>query len=86
MFWITVCVPQAVLLNKMIFFGQFIFLALVEAGWLLSTIVTTFLFSRLRGFMVHPLAIPVIFKLFSLTFLYFAINMTNNSIAFFLEK
>lgn len=85
-FWITVCVPKAILLGKQISFGEYLFLLLVEVGWLISTVGVALLFSSVRRFLSHPRVIPAIFKLFSLAFLFFAFNMTYTSAVFFLTR
>lgn len=85
-FWITICVPKAIFLGEKLLFGDYIFLALVEIGWLITTSLVAFLFSRFRSILSKPKAIPIIFKIFSLTFIYFAINMTYQSITFFINK
>lgn len=82
-FWITVCVPKAILLSEKIQFGQFIFLILVEIGWLVSTVVVAIVFSRFRKMLSDPNVVPVIFKIFSLIFVYFAFDMIYKSINFF---
>lgn len=82
-FWITVCVPRAILLSEKIYLGQFIFLILVEIGWLISTVAVATMFSRFRGILSNPKVVPIIFKAFALTFLYFAIDMAYRSIKFF---
>lgn len=84
-FWITVCVPRAISLGEKIYLGQFIFLILVEIGWLLSTVAVAIAFSRFRKILSNPKVVPIIFKIFSLTFLYFAIDMVYKSIKFFVQ-
>ena len=83
-FWITVCVPKAILLNEKVAFGNFLFLLLVEIGWLISTIAIAFLFSRFRKILSNPKVVPIIFKIFALTFMYFAVDIVYRSIKFFL--
>lgn len=82
-FWITVCVPRAISLSEKIHFGQFIFLILVEIGWLISTVLVAIIFSRFRKILSNPRVVPIIFKIFALTFLYFAVDMAYKSIKFF---
>lgn len=82
-FWITVCIPKAILLNEKIPFGSLIFLGLVEIGWLISTSFVAFIFSRFRKILSNPKVIPIIFKIFALTFVYFALDMAYKSILFF---
>ncbi|EKE26477.1 MAG: hypothetical protein ACD_4C00270G0002 [uncultured bacterium (gcode 4)] len=83
-FWVTVCIPKAILLNEKIIFGNYIFLLLVELWWLISTILVAITFSRFRKILSHPKVVPIIFKVFALTFVYFAIDMIYKSAKFFL--
>lgn len=83
-FWITVCVPKAILLNEKIIFGNYLFLLLVEIGWLISTVLVAFAFSKFRKILSNPKVVPIIFKIFALTFVYFAIDMVYGSIKFLL--
>jgi len=85
-FWITVCVPRAILLSEKIHFGQFLFLILVEIGWLFSTVFVAFIFSRFRTLLSGPKVVPIIFKIFALVFIYFALDMVYKSIVFFVIK
>ncbi|MDD5026656.1 MAG: hypothetical protein PHH13_04780 [Candidatus Peribacteraceae bacterium] len=85
-YWITVCVPKAILLNEQIRFGQYVFLILVEVGWLFSTVAVALAFSSFRKLLSHPKFIPVLFRLFAATFVYFALKMTYDSIVFFATK
>lgn len=82
-FWITVCVPRAISLSEKIYLGQFLFLILVEIGWLLSTLAVAIIFARFRTMLSNPRVVPIIFKIFALTFLYFAFDMAYKSIKFF---
>ncbi len=82
-YWITVCIPKAILLNQQLPLGNLIFLLLVEIGWFISTAGVAFIFSRFRKILSHPKAIPVIFKIFALIFVYFAISMVYTSVVFF---
>ena len=83
-FWITVCVPKAILLSEKVAFGNYLFLLLVEIGWLISTVMVAVVFSRFRKILSNPKVVPIIFKFFSLTFVYFAVDMVYRSIKFFL--
>ncbi len=82
-YWITICIPKAILLGSQVRLGEYLFMALVQLGWLLSTLVVAFLFSRFRKVLSRPQVIPVLFKVFSLAFAYFAIDMLFKSISFF---
>lgn len=83
-FWFTVCVPKAIMFNEQMVFGSYLFLILVEIGWLISTSMVAFIFSRFRKILSHPKVVPIIFKIFALTFIYFAIDMVYKSIKFLL--
>lgn len=83
-YWITVCIPKAIALGERVHFGEFLFLVLVEIGWFLSTVFVAFLFSRFRTVLSNPKVVPVMFKIFALTFVYFAIDMVYKSIKFFI--
>ncbi|MDD5054894.1 MAG: hypothetical protein PHZ00_01350 [Candidatus Peribacteraceae bacterium] len=84
-FWITVCVPKAIVLGQEIPFGQFVFLLAVEIGWLMSNIIVVWIFSAFRSILSHPRFIPFLFKFFALVFVYFAVSMTYDSVMFFLN-
>ena len=84
-FWITICVPKAIFLGNQLFLGEYIFLGFVEIGWFLSTTLLAFIFSRFRNLLSRPKIIPIVFKVFALTFFYFAIDMTYKSIIFFIK-
>lgn len=85
-FWITVCVPKAILLEHEIKYGAILFLVLVELGWLISTSSLAFIFSGFRSILSRPLIVPVMFKLFSIAFIYFALTSIYQSFQFFLKK
>jgi len=85
-FWITVCIPKALELKKEILFGQFIFLGLVEIGWLISTLGIAFIFSKFRSILLKPKIMPIIFKLFAFTFFYFALDIIYNSVNYFFNN
>lgn len=82
-FWFTVCVPRAAQLKQQLPFGQFIFVILFELGWLASTSVLAVAFERARPMLSNPRIVPAVFKLFALTFVYFAVSMAIGSIVFF---
>ena len=86
MFWITVCVPRAIFLGEKIHLGQYLFLGLVEIGWLVSTLCVALIFSSFRKILSNPRTVPLIFKIFSLAFFYFALSMIYQSLHYFLSK
>lgn len=79
-YWITVGIPKALELNQSVVHGKYVFLGLMEMGWLLGTVLLAFVFSRFRPLLVKPKVIGTVFKIFALTFVYFAIEMTYKSI------
>ena len=82
-YWITICIPKAILLGSQIHLGEYLFMALVQLGWLISTLVVAYLFSRFRNILSRPRVIPVLFKIFALAFVYFAADMVFKSIQYF---
>jgi len=85
-FWLTICLPQAFLLKQKISGGQFLFLILFELGWLLATVVLTYLFSRFKPLLTKTNFVPIIFKIFSLILLLFAMRLVVGSISFLINK
>ncbi len=84
-YWITICIPKAILLNDQITLGAYLFMGLVQLGWLISTLLVAFIFSRFRKVLSRPRIIPILFKIFSLAFVYFAIDMVLKSIIYFTQ-
>jgi len=84
-YWITICIPKAILLGEQIHLGAYFFMGMVQLGWLISTLVVSFLFSRFRKALSRPRVIPVLFKVFALAFIYFAIDMFIKSIGYFIN-
>jgi threonine/homoserine/homoserine lactone efflux protein len=82
-YWITICIPKAILLNDQITLGAYLFMGLVQLGWLISTLLVAFIFSRFRKVLSRPKIIPILFKIFALAFVYFAIYMVLKSIIYF---
>lgn len=82
-YWITICIPKAILLGEQIHLGAYLFMGLVQMGWLISTLLVAFIFSRFRKALSRPRIIPIIFKIFALAFVYFAIDMALKSLLYF---
>jgi len=82
-YWITVCIPKAILLGNKLPMGEYLFMGLVQLGWLISTMAVAFLFSRFRTLLSGPRVIPVLFKIFAGAFVYFAAEMVYHSIRYF---
>jgi threonine/homoserine/homoserine lactone efflux protein len=84
-YWITICIPKAILLGTQIHLGEYLFMAMVQLGWLISTMLVAYLFSRFRMLLSRPRVIPVLFKIFALAFAYFAADMIFKSIRYFVQ-
>ena len=84
-YWLTICIPKAILLGEQLHLGAYFFMGLVQLGWLNSTLVAAFLFSRFRRILSRPRVIPVLFKIFALAFVYFAVDMVLKSVQFFMH-
>ena len=84
-YWLTICIPKAILLSDQLTLGAYIFMGLVQLGWLISTTIVAFLFSRFRNLLSRPRVIPIIFKIFAGAFAYFALDMIYKSLVFFLQ-
>lgn len=82
-YWLTICIPKAILLGEQLPPGAYIFMGLVQLGWLISTLLMAFLFSRFRRILSRPRIIPLLFKVFALAFAYFALDMIIKSIQYF---
>jgi threonine/homoserine/homoserine lactone efflux protein len=83
-FWITVCVPQAIALGQAAPMGEYLFLGAVEVGWFASTTGIALAFSMFRKVLSNPKVVPVLFKIFALAFVYFAVTMAYGSIVYFM--
>jgi threonine/homoserine/homoserine lactone efflux protein len=84
-YWLTICIPKAILLGEQLQFGAYLFMGLVQLGWLTSTLAAAYLFSRFRRILSRPRVIPVLFKIFALAFVYFAVDMVLKSVQFFMH-
>ena len=84
-FWITVCIPKAVALGAQIPLGQYLFLVVVEIGWLISTVGVAYVFSVFRNVLSNPKVVPYMFRGFAIVFAYFALNMLYTSAVFFMR-
>jgi threonine/homoserine/homoserine lactone efflux protein len=84
-YWITICIPKAVIVSNYIRYGDFLFMGLVQTGWLISTLALTVLFAQFRSLLSKPAIVPVVVKIFSAVFIYFALDMLVKSILFFVR-
>ncbi len=84
-YWITICIPKAIFLSEVIKFGDYLFMGMVQIGWLISTLLMAYIFSRFRSLLSRPRIIPLVFKIFAFVFIYFALDMALKSIFFFIS-
>jgi threonine/homoserine/homoserine lactone efflux protein len=82
-YWITVCIPKAILLGNDVHLGAYLFMGLVQLGWLISTVILAIVFSQFRKILTGSRVLPLIFKIFAGAFIYFAADMIYQSIRFF---
>lgn len=85
MFWITICIPQAFLMKQLVVGGQFLFLLIFEIGWLVATVLLVYIFSRFRTILTSGRMVSVVFKIFSVILVIFAVKMVTDSVLFFLK-
>ncbi|HSA84503.1 MAG TPA: LysE family transporter [Patescibacteria group bacterium] len=83
-FWITVAIPKAIILSNYIAYGEYLYLVILELGWLISTAGIAFIFSRFRSWLSQPHIVPYIFKICALAFVYFALDAIYQTAQFFL--
>lgn len=77
-FWITVGIPKALILDKIIFGGKFIFLGIFELAWLLITVALVFIFFQFRPLLHRKNLIGAAFKFFALVLALLAIKTLLN--------
>lgn len=74
-YWITVCVPQAIMLGALVSYGEYLFVSLVQIGWLLSTLAAAAAFARIRRLLSDARIVPWVFRSFAALFVCFAVNL-----------
>ncbi|MEI6498811.1 MAG: hypothetical protein WCO23_02525 [bacterium] len=84
-YWATFCIPKAIILGEKVILGQYLFIGLVEIGWLISTVAVALVFSLFRKLLSNQKVISIMFKIFALAFVYFALNMIYQSLRYFLK-
>jgi threonine/homoserine/homoserine lactone efflux protein len=80
LFWITICVPLAFEVNNFLPGGQWLFLFIFELGWLISTVILVFIFSRFRSILTKGSALRKVYILMAIILFYLAFKMIINSI------
>ena len=83
-FWITICVPRAFELRQIVMGGQVLFLALFEAGWLLSMAVLAYVFSRFRPLLLKKKLVSTVFKVLALLLVFFGLKSVWVSLVYFI--
>jgi threonine/homoserine/homoserine lactone efflux protein len=84
-FWISICVPLAYNLSQKIIGGQFIFLLFFELGWLVATTAMAYVFSYFRKLITKGEFVQILFKIFALILIFFAIKLIVENIAFIIK-
>ncbi len=74
-FWITVCVPQAVDLGNQITGGQWLFIFLFELGWVISTLGLCLVFAFLRPWVKKKEQLHRLYQGVALLFVLFALRL-----------
>jgi threonine/homoserine/homoserine lactone efflux protein len=77
-FWITVGIPKALVLDKIIFGGKFLFLGIFELGWLLIVVALAFIFFQFRPLLHRKNLIGPAFKSFVLVLVFLAVKTLLN--------
>jgi threonine/homoserine/homoserine lactone efflux protein len=74
-FWITVCTPQAMALGHLLPGGQWVFIALFELGWALSTLGLCYLFALFRPYFQSNKSLRFLYRIIAILFLVFAAKL-----------
>lgn len=81
-FWLTVCVPQAVELGRLLRGGQWLFIALFELGWVCSTLSLCGLFVAFsRRWLQSKEQLHRAYRVVALLFVGFAVRMLWNLVS-----
>lgn len=62
-FWITIGVPKALLLDQTVIGGRFIYLSLFEIAWLIMTLLLAFIFFKFRPLLQKQNLVGITFKI-----------------------
>lgn len=81
-FWITVSVPRALLLENIFTGGRFLFLVLFEFGWLAATVFLAVLFSFFRPILQRKNLVGIVFKVCSVILALFGVRSLYEGIHF----
>lgn len=81
-FWITVSVPRALLLENIFTGGRFLFLVLFEFGWLAATVSLAILFSFFRPILQKKNLVEIVFKICGVILAFFGARSLYEGIKF----
>ena len=73
-FWVTVGIPKALLLNNTLVGGKFVFLIIFEIAWLIMTTLLAFVFFKFRPLLERKNLVTVTFKILSLVLIIMGIR------------
>jgi len=79
-FWITIGVPKALVLNTSVHGGKFIFLAIFEMAWFVMTFVLAFIFYQFRPLLQRKNLIGTTFKVLAIILALLAVKTLLNMI------
>lgn len=74
-FWITVCTPQAMQLDRELAGGRWLFILLFETGWVLATLSLCYLFGLFRVFFQSNKKLHLLYRAVALLFVVFAVRL-----------
>jgi threonine/homoserine/homoserine lactone efflux protein len=81
-YWLTICAPMAFALDEWIAYGEAVFVAVFEAGWLIAVMILSYLFSRFRPLLLKKDLISPLFKFSALVLTFFALDTIWESVRF----
>ena len=79
-FWITVGVPNALILNASVYGGKFIFLIIFEMAWFVMTFLLAFIFYQFRSLLQRKNLIGSTFKILAIILVLLGIKTLFNVI------
>ncbi|NTW45996.1 MAG: LysE family transporter [Candidatus Moranbacteria bacterium] len=82
-FWVTIAVPRAFLLDALVPSGRFLFLFVFELGWLAAMTGLAFVFSRFRDLLHRKGLVSFVYKFLALLLVLFAIRSAASGLQYF---
>jgi threonine/homoserine/homoserine lactone efflux protein len=83
-YWITACLPLAMKMDAEFLYGKYISFFFIELGWFVSTLAFVPLFLKMRSLILNPKYLSIVFKCFSLVFLYFSFDIVLTAYKYFI--